>query len=83
MKNNKCAVNGKEYPPEELYKGSALRKSLLDLIRKDHPDVNSSSYISIEEVNNYRKKYLETLISEEVGELSHLEAEVVNSIARN
>ena len=83
VNNRKCAINGKEYPPDELYKGSSLRKPLMDLIRKDHPDVTSSSYISIEEVNNYRKKYLETLISEEVGELSHLETEVVNSIARD
>ena len=37
-KPNKCAINGKEYPPDELYKGSDLRKSLLHLIRKDHPD---------------------------------------------
>jgi uncharacterized membrane protein len=78
-----CAINGKEYPLDELYKGSALRKSLLDLIRKDHPDITINSYISLEEVNNYRKKYLESLISEEVGELSHLETEVVNSIARD
>ena len=34
-------------------------------------------------MNNYRKKYLETLIQDEVGELSHLETEVVNSIARD
>jgi uncharacterized membrane protein len=82
-KPRQCAISGKEYPQDELYKGSALRKSLLDLIRKDHPDFNPDSYISLEEVNIYRKKYLESLIENEVGELSHLENEVVNSIAAN
>jgi uncharacterized membrane protein len=78
-----CAISGIEYPIDELYKGSSLRKSLLDLIRKDNPDFSSGSYISLEEVNKYRKKYLESLIEEEIGELSNLENEVVNSIARN
>ena len=79
----KCAITGKEYPQDELYKGSALRKSLLELIRKDHPDFSPDSYISLDEVNKYRKKYVESLIEDEVGELSHLESEVVNSIAAN
>jgi uncharacterized membrane protein len=83
LKTHQCAINGKEYPPDELYKGSSLRKSLLDLIRKDHPDFSPDSYISLEEINDYRKKYLESLIADEVGELSHLESEVVNSIAAN
>lgn len=82
-KTLRCAINGKEYPQDELYKGSDLRQSLVKLIRKDHPNFSTDSYISLEEVNNYRKKYLESLISDEVGELSHLETEVVNSIARD
>jgi len=82
-KTRQCAISGIEYPPDELYRGSALRKSLLELIRKDYPNFNSDSYISFEELNKFRKKYLELLIEEEVGELSNLENEVVNSISRN
>jgi len=83
IKTHQCAISGTEYPPDELYRGSALRKSLLELIRKDHPNFGLDSYISIEELNKFRKKYLELLIEEEVGELSNLENEVVNAIARN
>jgi uncharacterized membrane protein len=83
IKTRQCAISGKDYPADELYQGSAIRKSLLGLIRKDHPDFTSNSYISLDELNNYRKKYLEMLIAEEVGELSNLESEVVNAIARN
>lgn len=82
-KTGQCAISGINYAIDELYKGSALRKSLLDLIRKDYPGFSSDSYISLDEVNKYRKKYLESLIEEEIGELSNLENEVVNSIARN
>jgi uncharacterized membrane protein len=82
-KTRQCAISGKEYPTDELYKGSALRKSLLELIRKDHTDFGPDSCISLEELNHYRKKYLEKLIEEEVGELSNLEHEVLASISMN
>jgi uncharacterized membrane protein len=82
-KTPQCAISGKEYPLDELYHGSTLRKPLLDFIRKDHPDFGPDSYISLEELNKYRKTYLETMIEDEVGELSNLESEVVNSIAAN
>jgi uncharacterized membrane protein len=82
-KTSKCAISGKEYPRDELYQGSSLRKPLMDLIRKDHPDFSSDSFISIEELNKYREKYLQSIIEAEVGELSNLENEVVNSIAAN
>ncbi len=83
IKTRQCAISGKEFPQDELYRGSALRMPLLELIRKDHPNFGSDSYISFEELNIFRRKYLESLIEEEVGELSNLENEVVNSIARN
>jgi uncharacterized membrane protein len=79
----KCDISGKEYPLDELRLGSFLRKSLLDLIRKDHPDFGPDSYISFDEINIYRKKYLESLIEVEAGELSGLENEVVDAIAKN
>jgi uncharacterized membrane protein len=78
-----CSISGKAYPPDELYRGSSLRKPLLELIRKDHPDFGHESYISLDELNNYRKRYLEILIAEEVGELSDLEHEVLTSISMN
>jgi uncharacterized membrane protein len=82
-KTYQCAISGREYPADELHRGSALRKSLLELIRKDHPDFSPESYISLDELNNYRKKYLELLIAEEVGELSDLEHEVLTSLSMN
>jgi uncharacterized membrane protein len=83
IKYRRCAISGKEYPQDELYKGSAIRKTLLELIRKEHPEFGQDSYISIDELNKYRKRYLETMIQDEVGEISNLESEVVNSISSN
>lgn len=78
-----CHISGKELPPSELYKGSSLRKNLLDLIQIDFPDFTFESYISIEELNKYRKKYLESLIQSERGELSILEQDVIQAISKD
>jgi uncharacterized membrane protein len=83
IKTRQCAISGKEYPLDELYKGSAIRKTLLELIRKDHHEFGLDSYISINELNKYRKQYLESMIQDEAGEISNLESEVVNSISSN
>jgi hypothetical protein len=56
MNTATCQVSKKKFPITELYKGRLLRKELLNLIQKDHPDFNEESYISIENLNEYRKK---------------------------
>ncbi len=81
METITCALNGKNIDPKEAYKGNAIRKSIFDLIREDHPEFNEESYVSLEELNKYRKKYIEKIVQEELGELNSLEQEVVDSIA--
>ena len=47
------------------------------LIKNDYPDFGDDSLISITELNRYRKKYLESILTDEVGELSKIEQEVI------
>ncbi len=56
---------------------------MLELIRKDFPDFNEDSYISIESLNEYRKKYMATLLKQENAELSEMEHQVLESIEKN
>lgn len=83
MKGIICHISGKKNPANELYKGSGLRKSLFDLIHADFPDFTEDSYISIEELNKYRKKYLELVVQSERGELSQLDQEVLKAINKD
>lgn len=64
-----CFVTKKEYDINHCYKADLLREQIFNLIKKDFPDLNYDCYISIEEVNEYRKKYLTQLVEEEKGEL--------------
>ncbi len=75
-----CALSGKKVDPKDAYKGDLIRKSIFDLIKEDHPEFNEDSYVSLDELNKYRKKYIERIVKQELGELNSLEQEVVDSI---
>lgn len=78
-----CHVTKKEIPFSESYRGSEIRTPLRELIQKDHPDFSKDSSISIDKVNEYRKRYITQLIEQEIGEVSELEKEVIHSIQAN
>lgn len=83
MTNITCHITKKPLKPEEGHRGDFIRKELFKLIKKDHPDFNQDSYISVEELNHYRKIYLASVIKKETGELNTLENEVVDAIFKN
>lgn len=75
-----CQVTGKHLPMQQLVSGTGIRKSILDLIKADHPDFDERGLISVTVLNQYRNKYLENMLTKELGELSELEKEVIQSI---
>ncbi len=83
MQEFTCHITGETLPISELYQGAGLRKSLFELVQADYPDFTLQSYISIEALNKYRKKYLEVIIQSERGELSRLEQEVIQAISKD
>ena len=83
MKTDQCHITKQKLPITQLVNGGSIREGLLKEIQKEHSDFKPNNYISIDELNLYRKKYVESILKEEVGELSHLEQEVVKSINEN
>lgn len=67
MEKVKCFISGKEFNTDNVRKGAYLRPQLLQRIQKDHPNFNENCFISIDELNTYRKQYLSSLIDEENG----------------
>jgi uncharacterized membrane protein len=78
-----CQISNRQLPLNELYKGSLLKKNLFDLIREDNPGFNTESLISVDSLNEYRRKYMANLLKQEKSELTEMENQVVNSIAKN
>lgn len=63
--------------------GEDLRKGIFDLIKSKFPDFQSSDFISIQELNQYRRLYLTSLIKEERGELEIIDMDVIDAINNN
>ncbi|HTL82223.1 MAG TPA: DUF1003 domain-containing protein [Bacteroidia bacterium] len=79
----KCSLCGKDVPENEAIRGELLKEDIFGLITKDHPSFTRNDFVSLEELIPYRKKYLEELIREEIGDLDKLENEVVDAITHN
>lgn len=77
-----CHITHKQIPMRQLVHGAGIRKSIFELIKADHPGFDENSYISVEKLAEYRRKYLEQLLLRDVGELSAVEQEVIKSISQ-
>ena len=76
-----CAITGRERPKKDLVRLDALRPTLADRIRADHPDLADDALVDRNEINRYRNLYVEQLLREEHGEFSELDRQVAESIA--
>jgi uncharacterized membrane protein len=83
MEKERCHITKKEFDLTKLVQGLALKSQIISLIQKDYPDFSPENYISLDILNTYRKKYLESMIKKEGRELNKLEKEVLKAIHSN
>src|ERR1700722_11943368 len=74
------AISGKERPRRDLVPLDAVRPSLAERIRRDHPDLAPDALISVAELARFRTLYVEELLVAEHGELTELDRQVAESI---
>ena len=79
----KCAISGQPTRKRDLVPLDAIRPSLADQIRKDHPELTGDALISTTQLAQYRMKYVEELLEHEHGEFTELERQVASSIANH
>jgi len=73
-------LSNKEFPVSEKISGKIIRASVLELIQKENPHFKSEMILSINELNQYREKYIEIYLKKQVGELSKSENIVLESL---
>lgn len=61
----------------------AIRPSLLQFIQKQAPECSASSFICAEDLGEMRQAYVREVLSDEIGELSALDHEVVESLRQH
>ena len=76
-------ISKKVIPNGEAIKGEEIREGIYNLINNDFPDFGKADYISIADLNRYRRLYLTSLIIQEKGELADLDKNVIDAIKNN
>lgn len=76
----RCGVCGQEFPPSQVMPARFVRPGLVTLIRQEHPDWNEESHICHPDMNHYRGLYVQQVLQDEKGELTHLEHQVLTSM---
>ena len=57
-----------------------IRPSLLEFITKRIPGLDSEGFICFDDLGEFRKNYVKEVLEEEIGELSALDQEVIESL---
>lgn len=83
MKTFISNISGNEFPISEKISGKTVRRPILNLIQKDNPEFTTDSFLSTSELNNYREKYIEIFLTNQIGELTKLEKTVLVSLKKN
>lgn len=76
-----CVICGKEKPARDIVRLDVVRPILIDRIKTVYPDLPAEGFICIDDLDEYRGRYVSELLRSERGELTKLEQEVVQSLA--
>ena len=75
-----CQVCKKPHPPNNGMIAELIRPSLLEFVKKKLPDLDSKGFICLPDLGEFRKEYIKEVLEDEIGELSALDQEVIESL---
>ena len=83
MNTFRSDLSGKGIPENEKISAKNIRQSLLHFINKTHPNFSKNCFLSIEEMNDYREKYISEFLNKKLGNLTEVEKQVIQSVSKN
>ena len=78
-----CQICKKTKSPNSGMIAELIRPSLLEFIKKQVPDLDSRAFMCFEDLGNFRKDYVKEVLEDEIGELSALDNEVIQSLEQH
>src|SRR5437879_10959400 len=78
-----CQICKKAKPPNSGMIAELIRPSLLEFIKKRLPDLDSKGFICFDDLGEFRKDYIKEVLEDEIGELSALDQEVIESLEQH
>jgi uncharacterized membrane protein len=76
-----CALTGKELSRGNVVNLATVMPSLVERIRKDHPELKEDAFVARKELDRYRTLYVTELLHQESGDVSEIEKQVAESLA--
>src|SRR6266536_4723066 len=78
-----CQICKRTKSPDSGMIAELIRPSLLKVIKKKVPDVDSKGFICFEDLGEFRKDYVKEVMEDEIGELTALDQEVIESLEQH
>jgi uncharacterized membrane protein len=78
-----CQICRKSTSPHSGMVAELIRPSLLEFIRKRLPSLDNKGFICLDDLGEFRKNYVKDVLEEEIGELSALDQEVIESLQQH
>jgi uncharacterized membrane protein len=78
-----CQICKKTKSPTEGQIAEVIRPSLLECIKKHHPEWDGTGFVCFDDIGDCRKEYVKEVLQDEIGELSALDEEVVESLRQH
>lgn len=76
----KCQICGRDETQIEMLPSIIIRPPVANLIKLKYPNWDINGFVCREDLQKYRREYLLKLISDEKGDLSNLEIDVINKL---
>jgi uncharacterized membrane protein len=78
-----CQICKKPKSPHDGTIAELIRPSLLEFIKKRIPDWDSKGFICFDDLGQFRQGYVTEVLQEELGELSALDHQVIESLQQH
>jgi len=78
-----CLICGQTKSARNGTIGEVVRPSLSEFIQKEAPQWDGKGFICFDDLGKYRRDYVKKVLHEEIGELSALDQEVVESLQQH
>src|SRR5438876_4216212 len=78
-----CQVCKKHKSPHQGTIAEVIRPSLLEFIKKRMPEWDGKGFICFDDLGEFRKNYVKEVLQDEIGELSALDNEVIESLQQH
>ena len=75
-----CEICKKPKSPHEGTIAELIRPSLVEFIKKRVPEWDDKGFVCLDDLGKFRKDYVKEVLQDEIGELSALDQEVIESL---